>query len=181
MRDMQLQIDKILTFLRGSYPEFQDFEHAKFVIEEIEYKESASNLAHELLARDVLDEYIVDGDTNKFIKALEKVARNTNLLYLGAPRTGDLSILYAENLDKSVLCNVIFELLHGQGSVDDRLAAYLNFVDENQVPFKWTFPTYYLFLYYPDTEIFLKPSITRWFLKFVDSEVVYSNQTDIRI
>ena len=177
----QQKIDQILNFVKGRYPDWKDFSDASFTADEITYKNEASESAKKTLAKDVLQTYIDANDAKGFIQALERTAQSTNLLFLGAPRTGDLSILYEEGLNKTQLCQAIFDLLYGEGSVDARLARYLEYINQNEVGFKWTFPTYFLYLLFPETEIIIKPSTTRWFLKFVGSDIGYTNQTDINI
>src|SRR5690606_3445661 len=63
----------------------------------------------------------------------------------------------------------VFDLIHGSGTSEDRLRAYLNYVERNGLPSKWTFPTYFLFLFHPQTEIYVKPRMARWFLEFCDA------------
>lgn len=177
----QQKINKVISLVKGHYPDFKDFNNPEFFEDEIDYKVEASKLAQQILERSILLRYLEEEENESFIKALERVARSTNLLYLGTPKTGDLSILYEEDLNKSTLCRAIFDLIHGDGTVEARLLKYMEFINTNNVNFKWTFPTYFLFLCLPETEIFIKPEITNWFLNFVGSEIRYSNVTDINI
>jgi hypothetical protein len=177
----QKKIDQLLGFVKARYPDWKDFSNASFAEDEITYKVEASENAKKTLKKETLQTYLDTNDTKRFIRALEQIAQSTNLLFLGAPRTGDLSILYEEKVNKIELCNAIFDLFYGEGPVDARLSRYLAFIDQKDVNFKWTFPTYFLYLLFPETEIIVKPSTTRWFLNFVGSDIGYSNQTDIKI
>ena len=181
MKISEEMIEKFVTFVKGRYPEFEDFSHSPYRETERNYKEEASELAREVLAPEKLEKYIEREDSEAFIDAFVEVAQSTNLLFMSVPMSGDLSILFEDSIDNMELFPVIFELIHGSEPVADRLEKYLSFVGEKDASFKWTFPTYYLFLYYPDTEIFIKPSVTRWFLKYVDSDIQYSNDPDIEL
>lgn len=175
------KIDQLINFVKTRYPDWQDFSDVSFTEDEITYKVEASENAKKSLAKDLLQTFIDTNDTEGFIQTLERVAQSTNLLYMGTPKTGDLSILYDEGVNKTDLCKIIFDLLHGQGSVDERLERYLEFIEKNSISLKWAFPTYYLYLLFPETEIIIKPSTTRWFLNFIESDIKYSNRIDINI
>jgi 5-methylcytosine-specific restriction protein B len=181
MENNYKKIEQLISLVQGRYPGWEDFSDETFKVEEITYKEEASRNAKEILSKEILNAFLESKDYQGFIESLERVAQSTNLLYLGAPRTGDLSILYQEDLDKGELCQTIFQLLYGEGPINDRFQKYLDFIQKNDASFKWTFPTYFLYLLFPETEIILKPSTTRWFLDFIESEIKYSNKTDLNI
>ena len=101
------------------------------------------------------------------IERLEKVARATNLLFQSTPSTGDLNVLYRAQLDKREFALAMLDLLHGDDPTEVRFERYLAFVQANDLPNRWTFATYFLFLCHPDTEIFVKPATTRRFLTLV--------------
>jgi 5-methylcytosine-specific restriction enzyme B len=59
---------------------------------------------------------------------------------------------------------LFFDLLYGFGESSDRLGRYLKVVGQYNLPRKWAFPTFFLFLRYPETDIFVKPTVFKSFL-----------------
>ncbi len=171
----------LLRLVKRRYPNWSDFSHPQFVEDEIEYKRQPSQLAKELLSREALEGALVAGDTDDFIGRLKTVAGKTNLLFLGVPQKGDLALINQPDVEPAPICRAIFELLHGPAPSIDRLAAFFDFVAASQLPQKWTFPTYYLFLLYPDSEIFVKPTVMNWFSKEYDRVVPFSWQPNAEV
>lgn len=176
MADLSAYIPKLLHLVRLYYNGWNDFSHTLFVQDEIDYKRAAAAYAREQLDRDSLAAMLDVGDTDGFLARLNMVANKTNLLYLGMPKKGDLAIIKQPDADPVPICRAIFELLYGIGDAAERLGVFCNFVAANNLPQRWTFPTYFLFLLYPETEIFVKPSIAKWLSKFTDSAIPYNSQ-----
>ena len=158
------QLDAVIERLRAAFPGWQGFEDSDFGAAEIEYKQRSSNKASERLSESELRELLSKSDHDEFIRRLIEVANSDNLLYKSTPRHGDLNILHQDGLDKAGFCRVFTELLYGAGDSTSRLERYLEWVEAHGLPNKWTFPTYYLFMLYPDSEMFVKPSITTPFV-----------------
>ena len=148
------QIEHLVALLQRRYPDWNGFDHPGFVQEEIDYKQAAVEKAAHLLNEEELQRLLDRGNTDEFISRLETIGHATNLLWLRAPSTGDLGVLYHDALDKPVFCRQVFDLLYGNGSTPERLERYLQYVLDHGLPDKWTFPTYFLFLCHPQTEIF---------------------------
>lgn len=106
------------------------------------------------------------GEFDEFISRLDAIGKDNNLLYRAVPMSGDLGILYQPNLDKAAFCRAVFDLLHGPDAGHLRLTRYTDFVKATGLPNKWTFPTYFLFICHPESEMFIKPRTTRWFVDF---------------
>lgn len=173
MADLSAYIPKLLHLVRLYYNGWNDFSHTLFVQDEIDYKRAAAAYAREQLDRDSLAAMLDVGDTDGFLARLNMVANKTNLLYMGTPKKGDLAIIKQPDADPVPICRAIFELLYGNGDAAERLGVFCNFVAANNLPQRWTFPTYFLFLLYPETEIFVKPSITQWLSEFTDGAIPY--------
>ena len=92
------------------------------------------------------------------------------------PQKGDLAVISKVNEQPAETCRAIFELFYGEEEILDRLESFLKFVNDFGLPQKWTFPTYYLFLLYPENEIFVKPSVMRWLSKEFDGAMTYSSK-----
>jgi 5-methylcytosine-specific restriction enzyme B len=171
----------LLQLLRREFPGWESVTDPRFVAEEIDYKRAAATQAQEMLSAAELQQLLDARDHEGFVKRLETVAHSTNLLWLSVPRDGDLSILYHENLDPAGFSHALFGLLHGPEPVEERLDRYLNYLGEHDLPSRWAFPTYFLFLLYPEEEIFVKPSTTQWFLEQVGDTGVYQSTPSVPI
>ena len=161
------QKEHVLALIGKKYPEWDGFGFRDFVREELGFKRSMIMKASSLLGEDTLAQLLVTRDTETFISRLEHLGNATHLLNHESKGAGDLAILYVPNLDKSVFCAQIYHLLHGTESMTERFSAYLRYVEENQLPNTWAFPTYLLQFTNPKMEIFIEPRSTEWFLKFI--------------
>lgn len=162
--------------LEASFPDWQGCKDPRFLKSEIDYKRDSVAQMNEDLSREEYLEMLEAGDPEEIIRRLDKLGKHNNLLFRGVPRSGDLGILYQEGLDKQAFVEAMFDLLHGEGDSPDRLDRYSQFVDENELPNKWTFPTYFLFLAHPDEDIFVKPRAITWFLKAMQSELILGSK-----
>ena len=159
-------LNKLLSLVKITYPDWQGFSDSRFVKDEVTYKQKAVQKAGELLNQADLVELINQQNYAEFIGRLEKVAQaGKNLLFLSIPKDGDINILYKENLDKGAFCKAFLDLIFGAAPAPARLAAYSDWVESQKLPNKWAFPTYYLYLCHPETEIFVKQLTIQWFLK----------------
>lgn len=169
-------VDHVLTLVRRAYPDWNGFDHPKFVQDEITYKREAAAQARDLMSEDQLHSLVEEDGFDEILQRLKKVGHATNLLYLGVPSSGDLAVLHAENLDPPSFCRAVLDLLYGAGPSPKRLGRFTEFLAENDLPNKWTFPTYLLFLNSPDSEYFVKPGVTRWFLKLAEVSDIYTSR-----
>jgi hypothetical protein len=162
------RIKALAGLMNSYYPGWSGFDDPPFVSEEIEYKRRTVEKAADLLSRDALSELLEKKDYEEFLSRLEQSGKEKNLLYRAAPKAGDLNILYQDNLDRAAFCEAMFDLLHGAGDSPQRLGRYLDWVQRAGIPSKankWTFPTYFLFFTSPDSDLFIKPTAVREFLK----------------
>ena len=123
--------------------------------------------AKEWLAQDVLDELLANGRFELIIEHLDKLGRDNNLLWRVVPASGDTAVLYHPELDTPEFCTQFRNLLYGDRASTRRLQTFSDYLRDNNLPNKWTFPTYYLFLCHPTTDLFVKPRTARWFTKFM--------------
>ncbi len=145
----------VVALLKSTYPGWSNFSDVNFIKDEIKYKRNAIAEAHRLLGKHDLSQLIEERNYDEIISRLKKVG-STNLLYW-MPSSGDLGILKKTELDKKGFSIAIIDLLYGPGSSEERLDRYLNFIKASDLPNKWTFPTYFLFMCFPETEMFVKP------------------------
>ncbi|MEL7667276.1 MAG: hypothetical protein AAGU73_03615 [Actinomycetota bacterium] len=155
----------LLDRVRIAYPGWQGFADERFVRDETTYKMDASAKAQERLGADVLRQLLDSEYYDEIVQRVEQVAQSTNLLWLRMPREGDLSILYWQEFDSAAFSRALYDLLHGQGSSPERLERFASYAKAQGLPAKWTLPTYLLMLMHPETDLFVKPEATKWFLK----------------
>ncbi len=160
------KVQELVALLKRSYPKWTGFNDPDFIKDEITYKRDTIARAQKELSADELKRLLEAGEFDEFISRLDAIGKDNNLLYRVVPMSGDLGILYQPNLDKADFCRAMFDLLHGPDAGDLRLTRYTDFVKAAGLPNKWTFPTYFLFMCHPETEIIVKPRTTRWFVEF---------------
>jgi len=166
------KIEKIIVLIKNDYHDWSGFSHPKFMKDEIDYKQSASLKARGLLAEKELLQLQRESNFEEIISRIKTIGNATNMLWNWAPTTGDLGILEQPNLERRAFCGAFIDLLYGPGQSPERLERYLNFVKSQSLPNKWTFPTYFLFLCNPHTEMFVKPRAMKRFLEFLGTDDV---------
>ena len=168
-------ITRIIDYIHVWYPGWTGVEDPRFQENEIIYKRNAMAKAQVLIEPVELGRLLEQGAYDEFVARLKKAGQLTNLLYLSRPSSGDLSILHYDTLDRPSFCRAMYDLLYGAGDSEQRFQRYIDYVTTNQLPNKWTFPTYFLYFTHPDSEIFVKPSVTHSFLQLVDVPVAWVN------
>jgi 5-methylcytosine-specific restriction protein B len=165
-------VANLVALIDREYPGWTGFGDERFVKEERTYKLATREKAvgaQGLLRRERLEQLIRDNAFATIVTDLETIGHSSNLLYLNQPSYGDLKILYDEHLDKEAFSRAVFELLYGEGPSEKRLDDYVDWVITQDLPNKWTFPTYYLFICH-EGEMFVKPEGTKWFMQQVASD-----------
>jgi len=155
--------ERLVSLVRRRFADWAGFDHPKFVSEETEYKQQAVAGARESLSEAALKALL---DAEDYAEIDQRIrASASNLLFLRVPRQGDLNVIMQETLDPPSFCRAFYDLLHGEGPSPARLDRYVEYVTSHDLPNKWTFPTYFLFLCHPETEMFVKPGRAKWFLE----------------
>lgn len=167
------KIPDILRLVGNQYTGWNSFDNPQFRKDEVDFKRQAAQKAQTLLSQSALAELLDTADYAEIIRRTQLVAQATNLMYISHPSSGDMSLLNLPNLDKAAFCAEFFALLYNDEPVDARLTRFFAYVQQQNSPLKWTFPTYYLFLLYPEKEIFIKPSMTRWFINWMNGPQSY--------
>jgi hypothetical protein len=159
---------ELIEYIRVWYPDWQDFHHATFQKNEIEYKRSAAAKVQELLPEPALRELLQTQNYAEIVQRLKRAAQAANLLYVAAPAKGDLRVLYQEGLDQAAFTRQVYDLLYGPDASEERLQRYLDFCAAGGLGEYWTFPTYYLYFCHPDSDIFVKPEVTHTFWQLLE-------------
>lgn len=158
----------LLPLLERLYPAWTGFSDPRFVEDEVGYKQNAVKAAAEMLGREDMARLLENGDHAEVISRLKSVAKHGgNLLYMTVPARGDLRVLYAPGFEAGSFCAAMFDLLYGEGESPARLDRYFSYCEEAGLPLYSAFPTYFLFVCLPDTELFVKPMVIRRFAELV--------------
>ncbi len=161
----------LLKLVNQTFPGWKGFQDPQFVKSEIEYKRKAIDKAKDLLSQEKFDQLLAEQNYSEIIDLLRKIAQaGYNLLYLASPRTSDIGVLIRENLNKPAFCQHMRDFLFGVKPSPDRLDNFVAYLTSEKLPARWAFLTYYLFIYWPETEVFCKPTMTNWFVKFCGVE-----------
>ena len=172
------QVEALIELVRLRYEAWADFDHPLFVTDEIEYKQKAVAQASEWLNQAELDRLIAAEAFETMLERLDKLAKATNLLFLRLPSQGDTATLHTASLDKATFCIQFRNLLYADRSSPDRLQTFSDYLTAHDLPNKWPFPTYFLFLCHPDSEMYVKPRTASWFLKFMGQPLPVSGAPD---
>ncbi len=177
MTDYSAVAKKILEGLKVWHPKFDGVEHPSFVEHEIKFKLDIHEKVVPELNKKRLKGLMEDEKYEEFYEIVKWAASKCyNLLYLSS-KEGDLSALYAEAIenDKQTFSERFFTLLHGKSPVEERIDAFVAWLNSLDVKPKWTFVTYYLFVLFPHDELFIKPSIYREFLEILGEKDRWSS------
>jgi 5-methylcytosine-specific restriction enzyme B len=161
------KVDALLALIRKVYPDWKSFAHAQFQKDEPEYKRKTITKAQEILGEVDLRRLVDEQQWDEFVRRLDAIGKSNNLLYRSQPQSGDLSVLYHEKLDKATFAQAMLDLLYGPGNSPERLDQYSQYIEAHQLPNKWTFPTFFLFVCHPDSDLFVKPMTITWYMQFV--------------
>jgi hypothetical protein len=164
---LERNVSELTNFLRRRYPDWQGFDHPRFVADEVSYKQATAAKARTLINADELDRLLDDAAYDEIINRLAIISKDNNMLWRRAPRKGDTAILYRPALDRPEFCRQMRDLLHGERPSPERLEAFTQYSRSHGLPLRWTFATYFLFICRPQTEMFVKPRTAAWFLKFM--------------
>jgi MoxR-like ATPase len=167
-------VTDLLTLVRERYPAWDGFAHEPFVADELTYKRTTAVKARQLLGRRAMEEILSTAVYDTLIERLEQVGRDNNLLWTAQPSRGDLAILYTPHLNKWDFAEQMRALLHGQRPTPDKLQTFADYCTAENLPNKWTFPTYFMFMLRPHADMFIKPSVAKWFLKFMGMSELYT-------
>ena len=169
------KIEEIVAIVRKRYLHWMGFSDSDFAKDEVEYKQATIAKATELIGEPEFRRLLDAEAFDEIVERLDTLGKDNNLLWRSAPMSGDLNILYQPALDKPSFCHAMFDLLYGSGPSHERLGRYVSYITTNDLPNKWTFPTYFLFMCHPDTEMFVKPRTMQWVMEFMSKQDAYAS------
>ncbi len=142
---MEQYATELVELIHERYPDWDSFTHAPFVADEITYKRKAAKQARQLLGRGPLQQLLDEQAYDEIIGRIERIGRMTNLLYNAQPSSGDLRILYADNLDKATFCTHFNDLLHSRDPIEARFDRYVKALFRSICPIRGRFQLFSCF------------------------------------
>ena len=157
-------------FLRQFPRGFQDPKYTSGTASEREYKLVAHQLTLELLSIHELQALMQVGNYAEICDRAKRIISKTNLIHhyekmwlADALSTEGRRQLFAQELSK---------LLYGEGAMQSRFERYTKMLYDIGAA-KWTIATYFLFLANPETQIFVKPEVTKHAAKILGIDIDY--------
>jgi|SRR5579859_6223867 len=138
------------------YPE--GFYGQKYLSEERDYKVKAHKLCQELLGEEKIESARQAKKYDEICKRALRVVNATNLIFPNEKMA--LKDGLVGDYAKKLFAESLYDLLFGSADLESRFNKFRNALEEIGAA-KWTTMTYFLFLTFPETYIFLKPSITQ--------------------
>jgi MoxR-like ATPase len=162
----QSQVEELVALVRRRYPGWDGFEHPPFVADEIAGKQELVARAGELLSAGALSTLLAAWQYDEVIRRLEQLGKATPLLWNRVPQQGDLAILYRPDLDRAEFAIQLQRLLYGDPPSPQRIERFSDYTRRRYLPDRWPFPTFFLFITHPETELFVQPQVARWLLQY---------------
>lgn len=122
------------------------------------HKEEAHNLIMNLLDKESFNSLLTSQSYNEICKRAMQVVNKTNLVFPNEKmslRDGLKSERHEEQFSEK-----LYYLLHGDDELKKRFNAFSDCLMDLKAA-KWTTATYFLFIMYPEQEMFLKPTVTQ--------------------
>ncbi|HET7569768.1 MAG TPA: hypothetical protein VFK96_04180 [Gammaproteobacteria bacterium] len=145
----------------------------KFNRHEREYKDQAHVLGQTLLGQKAFSTLLEAHEYAEIGKRALKSANATNLIFPNenmALKDG----LATEGAPRAFATS-LYQLLHGEGALDERFLAFADVLEELGAA-KWTTATYFIFICKPAEYMFVKPTITQYAAELCGFEINYKPQ-----
>jgi hypothetical protein len=173
---MDQKVVDLISLVRRRYPDWDGFDHPPFTADEVEYKQATIAKASDLISEAELRRLIAEEKYEELIGRLDKLAQDNNLLWRRVPMASDANILYQSDLDEPLFCSAMLYLLYGDLPTPERIERFTNYTASADLPNKWPFVTYFLFICHPERELFVKPQAAKWFLTYMGRPQAYSQR-----
>jgi hypothetical protein len=134
------------------------FEDPAFVTGEREPKEAAHRLALELLDKAEVAKLLEAGDTTGIGERARKLVNATNLVFPAEKAAFAEAVRDPDRC--AALVPALVDLVHGEGEFRPRFEAWCDALKAAGAA-KWPLATYFGFLYLPDSQVFVKPSVSQ--------------------
>lgn len=165
------RFSKLTANFLEAYPD--GFQNEKFAGEDRAKKEKAHEMAFDLLPKERFAELIEAKDFAEITQRALKVLNATTLI-LPNERLA-LKNGLAEERAQEMFAKALYELLYSDDELKDRFERFstvLGLVGAG----KWTLATYFLFVFYPDKHMFVKPKLMQQSADICRFELNYKAQ-----
>jgi hypothetical protein len=136
----------------------QGFEDPAYLSGEREPKEAAHRLALELLDEAEVAKLLEAGDSTGIGERARKLVNATNLVFPAEKAAFADAVRDAERC--AALVPALVGLVHGEGEFRPRFEAWCEALKAAGLS-KWPLATYFGFLYLPDSQVFVKPTVSQ--------------------
>lgn len=151
-----LSLEQATAKFLGRFP--LGFEDPAYLAEERGYKMAAHRLALELLDESDLARLLEAGDTAEVGERARKLVNATNQVFPAEKAAFAEAVRDADRC--AALAPALRRLLHGRGAFRPRFETYCDALKAVGLP-KWPLATYFGFLYLPDAQVFVKPTVSQ--------------------
>lgn len=147
----------------------------KFIKDEREYKLDAHRLTLELLSREKLEAQVNSGSYTEIWNHAQTLINKTNLI------SHFEKIRLANGVDspgrEQMFATALYKFLYGEEPADQRFEAFTKMLYDIQAA-TWPVATYFSFLAFPESQIFLKPEVTKHTAKILRMDIQYTPEVN---
>ncbi len=138
--------------------------------DERKYKEDAHKLMVELLNQDTYSSLLQQSNYQELIDRIKKVINKTNLIspYEKIWLTNGIN----QEINQKDFAASLFSLLYATSNIKERFEDFSKILSKIGAA-KWPIATYFLFIRFPETHMFLKPIVTQEAASTLNQEINY--------
>ncbi|MDD2367058.1 MAG: DUF3553 domain-containing protein [Desulfuromonadaceae bacterium] len=162
----QAKAEFLLLFPEG----FHDKEYFR---EERDYKVVAHELMQSLLSKEQLSEMLSSADFAEVCRRSLQVVNKTNLIFPNEKMA--LKDGLKDDASKKLFAEDLFELLYGSATQQLRFERFAKTLDKIGAA-KWTIISYFMFIAFPETEMFMKPTVSQHAAELCAFELNYKSE-----
>jgi hypothetical protein len=163
-------LSESIAFFQKKYPD--GFYGKAFLDSERKYKVKAHTLAKELLNKDNFDQLIKSSQNDIATSYAKKIAR-TNLIFPNEQMSLKDGLISVDN--QKIFSVTLRDLLYGDQDLKTRFESFANVLEEIKAS-KWTIASYYLFIFFPEKYMFVKPTVTQNTAEICGYDIHYKPQ-----
>jgi hypothetical protein len=160
-----------IAFFQKAYPD--GFYGKAFLESEREYKVKAHALANELLSKEDFDQLIKSDQYDVATNYAKKIVDKTNLVFPNEKMSLKDGLTGPDN--QKMFAIALRDLLYGDQDLKTRFESFATVLEEINAA-KWTTATYYLFIFFPEKYMFIKPTVTQNTAEICGYEIHYKSQ-----
>lgn len=163
-----LSLPLVIERFLADYP--GGFRGTRYHEEERNYKDAAVELMASLLGDSELDRLIETADFEEIAVRARKLVSKTNLIFPNEAMALNDGLKDSNN--QHLFAVALHELLTGQGDEQSRFEQFADCL-ETLGAAKWTIASYFQFLRWPETHLFIKPTITQAVASLCNKPISY--------